>query len=79
MKREALLAIVLGLLVLVSAFQTVQLLGISSALNKMSVGISGSAVGSMASGGESYDKMMTRMHGTTATTSGQATQGLGGC
>lgn len=78
-ERETLMAIILGLLILVSAVQTVQLAGIASNLNKMSVGISGAAVGSMASSGESYDQMMARMHGTTSTASDQTTPGLGGC
>jgi hypothetical protein len=70
-EKEVLMAIVLGLLILVSAFQTVQLVGISSSLNRMYVG---SLVGSMASSGETYDEMMARMHGGEP-----SAQGLGGC
>lgn len=73
MKGEHVLAVVLAVLLLVVALQTVQLIGLKN-------NITGNALAS-AGTGETYEQMMERMHGTSGA-SAPASSGarqVGGC
>lgn len=76
-KNEHILAVMLVALIAVVALQTVQLVGLKN-------NITGNAV--VNGGTETYDQMMQRMHGTSATsgaaapaTAGSAPRQVGGC
>lgn len=60
--KEQILTGVLAVLIILSAFQTYQLKNLSGK-------ISGTGAVSGSSGGETYEQMMERMHGSGSTTS----------
>lgn len=75
-KNEHVLAVVLVALIAVVALQTVQLVGLKNS-------IAGDTLASTGSAGETYEQMMERMHGTSASgaaaTSSSAPRQVGGC
>ncbi len=80
MDKEVIIAVVLAVLILVSLFQTIQLVGIGNRL-----GTTGAATANLSagSGGETIEEMNERMHGSgssgasTGSSSGSAM--VGGC
>ena len=75
MDREKLLIVLLGIFVVLSVVQTIQLLGLNARVTGLStLGLSDST----SPGGalSPYDQMMQEMHGVQP---GQAQEGLGGC
>ncbi len=75
MKGEHVLAVVLAVLVLVVALQTVQLVGLKN-------NITGNALASTGGAGETYEQMMERMHGSSggsAPAASSAPRQVGGC
>lgn len=75
MDREKLLVVLLGIFVLVSIVQTMQLLGLNArvtGLSTMGLSSSSGSTGTLSP----YDQMMLDMHGVQP---GQAQQGVGGC
>ena len=79
MDKDVIIAVVLAVLILVSLFQTIQLVGVS---NRIASG-TGTASLSAGSGGETIEEMNERMHGSgsssgsTGSSSGSAM--VGGC
>jgi len=80
MDKEVIIAVVLAVLILVSLFQTFQLVGIN---NRMASGAGTASLSAGSSSGETYEQMMERMHGSgsssgsTGSSSGSAM--VGGC
>jgi len=81
MDKDVIIAVVLAVLILVSLFQTFQLVGIN---NRMASG-AGTASLSAGSGGETIEEMNERMHGSgsTGTSTGSSSSSgsamVGGC
>ncbi|MBI2530059.1 MAG: hypothetical protein HYW05_02870 [Candidatus Diapherotrites archaeon] len=80
MDKDVIIAVVLAALILVSLFQTIQLVGVS---NRIASG-TGTASLSSGSGGETIEEMNERMHGSSSSSgsTGSSSSGsamVGGC